>query len=777
MNETSSESAELEAIKSSLPLKAPIYLPTSKLSVREQIDGLKRVKRLYDGRLDSHYRPKLEALMKAHSDRRRAFVIGNGPSLNRTDLSLLKDEVTFCTNGFFHKYAEIDWRPTYYMVEDHLVAEDNATELNALTGSTKLFPAYLAYCLDEGHDTVFFDHRPRPSYPDGFDFSDDISKRTYTGCTVTFTALQAAASMGFDEIFLVGVDSDYKIPSSVQRSDEYGVAILDMDEDDPNHFNGSYFGRGKRWHDPQVDKMIEAYKEAKRSCEAKGRAILNATVWGKLEVFSRIGFENVFRPDAAAFPHIVLIDMVPMGTSAASSQLKKRLFEPWPAGRILSISASSDAGYVLQLNGMAQSRCEIFDISEVKTLIEAFGAEVLINRPMPERPHLSELANTLADDGMAMITWLMDDWVGQLEADPDRAAHRSVSLFHEGVRASSGLWSISEEMSAVLKARYAREALPIANGINEAEWDSVHRVARADSKLTFRFGGSLSPTMSSATLKAIAEVIEELDTDFEVELIIKTSDYWKGIIGDQFNPFSKTRIETLGNEETKYFQELVDADVNIISYNFDEQTGQYCRTSLGNKLPELLRAGRPILAVGPADFATMQRLNSARAQIVHTDELCEIRQAITELIANLSSHEAAALENQDLARDRFDIRSVRAKLTEHVRSLAKPGSARVSANVLAEQMEAIAVKARGGEGGAPQEPTGPLSRLGSGLKEFSTYLLGWRLAALIFAFAAKGYAILTHLPHSGLVSLAGDGLIVFVVLYSLAQLHAALTRR
>ena len=33
-----------------------------------------------------------------------------------------------------------------------------------------------------------------------------------------------------------------------------------MPSDDPNHFHPDYFGKGFRWHDPQVNKMIEAYQ-------------------------------------------------------------------------------------------------------------------------------------------------------------------------------------------------------------------------------------------------------------------------------------------------------------------------------------------------------------------------------------------------------------------------------------------------------------------------------------------------------------------------------------
>jgi hypothetical protein len=249
---------------------------------------------MYQHQLDATYRPRLAALRARFQGTQRCFVIGNGPSLNQMDLAPLKDEVTFTVNGFFLKARDLDWTPTFYVVEDHLVAEDRAAEIGTFRGPTKLFPANLAYCLDAANDTIFFDHRPRERYPDAFDFSTDAAAMTYAGCTVTFTCLQLAYYLGFREIILIGVDADYSIPLDAVTTSDYGVDVLDMSSDDPNHFDPNYFGKGYRWHDPQVDKMLAAYAEAQRAIEGTGVQILNAGVGGKLEVFPRVDYSSLF---------------------------------------------------------------------------------------------------------------------------------------------------------------------------------------------------------------------------------------------------------------------------------------------------------------------------------------------------------------------------------------------------------------------------------------------------------------------------------------------------
>lgn len=277
-----------------LPLRSAIFLPTERIPPDAALEGLKRVQALYRHDLDKLHRPRLRALREKHRQDDRCFVIGNGPSLNSMDLEKLSGEVTFAVNGFFLKAASLSWHPTYYVVEDHLVAEDRQEEIAAFSGPTKLFPANLAYCLPQAEDTIFFDHRPRLSFPDGFDFSLQADQVTYTGCTVTFTCLQLAAYLGFSNIYLIGVDANYSIPSDARRSNTDGVAVLDMNSDDENHFDGNYFGKGYRWHDPQVEKMLLAYEEARKVTSEAGIQVLNAGVGGELEVFPRVDFDSLF---------------------------------------------------------------------------------------------------------------------------------------------------------------------------------------------------------------------------------------------------------------------------------------------------------------------------------------------------------------------------------------------------------------------------------------------------------------------------------------------------
>jgi hypothetical protein len=221
----------------------------------------------------------------------RCFIVGNGPSLNDLDLTKLKHEITFGVNAIYTNFDKMGFYPTYYVVEDTFVAEDRASEINTYKDSLKFYGNYLSYCLIRDDKSILLNVIMNYSdYEDFPHFSRDVARRVWVGGTVTYICLQLAYYMGFKEVYLIGFDHSYSIPPDALVA---GLEITST-SDDPNHFNRDYFGKGKRWHDPKVDRMEKAYKRAKEYFETDGRLIYNATAGGKLEVFQRVDFRSLF---------------------------------------------------------------------------------------------------------------------------------------------------------------------------------------------------------------------------------------------------------------------------------------------------------------------------------------------------------------------------------------------------------------------------------------------------------------------------------------------------
>ena len=252
---------------------------------------------------------------------KRCFIIGNGPSLNKNDLSLLENEYSFGVNSFYYKTRETGFRPFFYVVEDSSVMKENIAEIRQFDAPFKFFPTNYKRMHPKQPNTFFF-RMNRGFYEKSSPnfvvprFSTDASKVLYCGQSVTYINLQLAYYMGFSEVYLIGMDFSYVIPESHQRTGD----VLLSDTDDENHFHKDYFGKGKTWKDPKLDRVALNYRQAKLVYEATGRRIFNATIGGSLEVFERVDYNSLF--DRPGQPR----DTTAMSFAQANALYRERRF-------------------------------------------------------------------------------------------------------------------------------------------------------------------------------------------------------------------------------------------------------------------------------------------------------------------------------------------------------------------------------------------------------------------------------------------------------------------
>jgi hypothetical protein len=226
---------------------------------------------------------------------KRVFIIGNGPSLNKIDLNLLKNEYSFGVNSIFYKTNEMGFRPNFYVVEDRHVIKDNLDKINEYDCEFKIFPIQYKKYIKTKKNVYFFKmntgyyNKTSPYYcvPR---FSCDASKNIYCGQSVTMINIQLAYYLGFSEVYLIGMDHEYVIPEDFLVDGE----TITSTGDDPNHFHPDYFGKGKKWHDPHLDRVEQTYKYFKIVFESKGKKIINASNGGNLNIFERQDFDSLF---------------------------------------------------------------------------------------------------------------------------------------------------------------------------------------------------------------------------------------------------------------------------------------------------------------------------------------------------------------------------------------------------------------------------------------------------------------------------------------------------
>jgi len=222
------------------------------------------------------------ASMKNRHVGERCFILGNGPSLARTDLGLLRGDVTFGMNRIYLLYPSLGFQTTYYVSVNELVIEQCASEIRALRG-----PKFITWrarrWLRGDPEVVFIDS----DYTGEARFASEVSRRVFEGSTVTFVALQIAFHMGFTDVVLVGVDHHFATHG------EPNAAVVSARED-PDHFSPTYFGPGFRWQLPDLEASERGYRMARQAYEAAGRRVSDATIGGKLAIFPKVDYRSLF---------------------------------------------------------------------------------------------------------------------------------------------------------------------------------------------------------------------------------------------------------------------------------------------------------------------------------------------------------------------------------------------------------------------------------------------------------------------------------------------------
>lgn len=231
---------------------------------------------------------RLAAFKDVHTGK-RAFIIGNGPSLKQTDLTRLKDEITFGMNRIYLMFPELGFTTTYLSVVNDLVIEQTAGDLVALA-----VPKFLCWRARRFFSAGQFggDLAALPTFLytayDAPGFARDVRGRVWEGATVTYVTLQLAFHMGFKEVILIGVDHNYATSGKPNTT-------ITSDGEDPNHFSGQYFGRGFRWQLPDLETSEMAYRMARAAYESAGRRVMDATVGGRLNIFPKVEYNSLFK--------------------------------------------------------------------------------------------------------------------------------------------------------------------------------------------------------------------------------------------------------------------------------------------------------------------------------------------------------------------------------------------------------------------------------------------------------------------------------------------------
>ncbi|MCE7738384.1 MAG: DUF115 domain-containing protein [Candidatus Heimdallarchaeota archaeon] len=218
--------------------------------------------------------------LKNKYEGKRIFIVGTGPSLNKINFELIKDEILFGVNTLYRGYEKFGISPQYYACSDMHVW--NAHDENLLSLETLLVLTGGAggeYKANLNYYQAVQKQEPILLTTLGYvfqgNFSTDLTKGVYNGDTIVIDiCLQASLYMGFDKVYLLGCDCDYK--------------------DGKHRFDGlqteNIRGGGVTNH---WEKSFKSYEISKLEYEKYGKEIINCTPNSKLNIFEKKKLEEI----------------------------------------------------------------------------------------------------------------------------------------------------------------------------------------------------------------------------------------------------------------------------------------------------------------------------------------------------------------------------------------------------------------------------------------------------------------------------------------------------
>lgn len=253
------------------------YISLRHLTKKQAKDVSKRANGYDDPRF-----VKLKELKGKYAGK-RCFITCTGPSLTIEDLEKLSGEYVFGMNSICLIHDKTDWKPDFFGIQDMKVYEKVKEKLLS-TDNGLVFAPYDYYELKNTPEGwIYFPmswayHIYDKKYTGKYfaKFSDDCYLTVYDGFTITYSIMQLAFYLGFDELYLIGADSSYM---GAQHFIETGHMVSQKDIN------------------KAPDKLFAAYLEAKSFAETNGLKIYNATRGGYLEIFPRISLEDVLSND------------------------------------------------------------------------------------------------------------------------------------------------------------------------------------------------------------------------------------------------------------------------------------------------------------------------------------------------------------------------------------------------------------------------------------------------------------------------------------------------
>lgn len=256
---------------------------------------------LYPFKKNGYFLTKNEEKLLSYKDKykgQKCFLIGNGPSLTPHDLELIQDEYSFACNRIYKLFGATTWRPTFYCLIDGIISKyesnDIAKYIKCPIFTNKSIHGRLKKKGEIDERIIYSNNLGLPNYKISKDF---FNYYIPSGATVMTYMIELAIYMGFEHIYLLGVDCTSGITTNGGHCVKNYVspAVLEKDKERIRKRLGWETITNEEVAEYYFNKSTFAYRIIRDDLKKSKRhvTIQNATRGGMLEAYNRVALEDV----------------------------------------------------------------------------------------------------------------------------------------------------------------------------------------------------------------------------------------------------------------------------------------------------------------------------------------------------------------------------------------------------------------------------------------------------------------------------------------------------
>ena len=222
---------------------------------------------------------------------RRIFVMGSGKSLKEMPLHLLQNEYTFGINRI-----GLTYRPSFYWLATtnaHNVEYRFNVDAAIESAYHSFIATFLKGTIPDAENVYWIQvahiSGANPTNPGEVGVEDWV-KQNIAGCQLSgyghsgFAVIRLAAYMGFNPIYVIGMDGKY----------EYHQ----LGQSDPNHFDDNYESDSVARHPSIIDdinlRIRDSHTIMSAGASLLGVDIINAGRKGRIKQYPWVKFEELF---------------------------------------------------------------------------------------------------------------------------------------------------------------------------------------------------------------------------------------------------------------------------------------------------------------------------------------------------------------------------------------------------------------------------------------------------------------------------------------------------